>query len=39
VQKAQEVMADGAENISITNPEGETFNIDYFTLLTDGPDR
>jgi hypothetical protein len=40
VQKAQEVMADGAEDISITNPEGETFEIDYFTLITkDSMDR
>jgi hypothetical protein len=39
VQKAQEVMADGAEDISITNPEGETFEIDYFTLVTKDMDR
>jgi hypothetical protein len=39
VQKAQEVMADGAEDISITNPEGKTFEIDYFTLVTKDMDR
>jgi hypothetical protein len=39
VQKAQEVLADGAEDISITNPEGETFDIDYFSLITADMDR
>jgi hypothetical protein len=32
--KAQEVMADGAEDISITNPQGQCFDIDYFGLIT-----
>jgi hypothetical protein len=34
LHKAQEVMGDGAEHISITNPEGECFDIDYFGLIT-----
>jgi hypothetical protein len=34
VHKAQEVMAEGAEDISITNPQGECFDIDYFGLIT-----
>jgi hypothetical protein len=34
LHKAQEVMADGAEDISITNPQGECFDIDYFGLIT-----
>jgi len=34
LRKAQEVMADGAEDISITNPQGECFDIDYFGLIT-----
>ena len=34
VAKAQELMADGAEDITITNPDGESFEIDYFSLIT-----
>jgi hypothetical protein len=38
LQKAQEVMAEGAEDVSITNPVGETFDIDCFGLITKGMD-
>jgi putative transposase len=34
LHRAQEALADGAEDVSITNPEGETFDIDYFGLIT-----
>jgi hypothetical protein len=34
VEKAQEVMGDGAEDITITNPKGECFEIDYFSLIS-----
>ena len=36
LKKAQELMAEDAEDVTIVNPEGETFDIDYFGLITKG---
>jgi hypothetical protein len=36
VRKAQELMGESAEDVSITDPDGATSDIDYFGLITNG---
>jgi hypothetical protein len=38
LHKARELIAQGAEDVSITNPDGETFDIHCFGLITKGMD-